>query len=70
MAPRWFKGTIMQLLAFSQTLLAVHNRSNVAQRGTGEEETGSLAPLTSLYPPIPDPRPPYQPKLSAHSHPA
>lgn len=39
-APRWFKGTIMQLLVFSQTPLAAHNRSNVALRGTVKEETG------------------------------
>lgn len=59
----------MQLLAFSQTLVAAYNRSNVALKGTEEEET-EPRPLTHLYPPIPESRPPHQPKLSACLHPA
>lgn len=38
-APHWFKGTIMQLLVFSQTFLAAHNHSNVALRGTVKEDS-------------------------------
>lgn len=59
MAPYWFKGMIMQLLAFIQALVAAYNRSDVATRGTDEEETESLIPLTHPYPSIPDPRPPH-----------
>lgn len=46
----------MQLLAFSQTPPAPHKLSDVALRGTGEEETRRLAPSTHSYPPIPDPK--------------
>lgn len=53
--PAGFQGTIMQLLAFSQTP-APHKLSDVALRGTGEEETRRLAPSTHSYPPIPDPQ--------------
>lgn len=69
MAPHRFRGTIMQLLAFIQTLLEAHNRSNVASRGTrgggDEEEMRSLAPPR----PIADPGPPHQSNLSARHTP-
>lgn len=70
MAPHWFKGTIMQLLVSSQTPLAALNHSNVALRGTVKEETRRVP--TPLHPPIPDPRPPRQPKHSSQirTHPA
>ncbi|CAB1457793.1 unnamed protein product [Pleuronectes platessa] len=54
MAPRWLKGTFMQLLASIQTLAAARNCSDVALRGAEEEEeTRSLTPLKhirSCYP--------------------
>lgn len=70
MAPHWFKGTIMQLLVFSQTPSAAQpqQRGSEGYSEGGDRET--RPPNTSSHPPIPDPRPPHQPKLSALSHPA
>lgn len=55
MAPHWFKGSFMQLLALVQTLVAAYNCSNVAPTGAEEETAPPPQHIHILPSLIPDP---------------